>query len=539
LTSFGQVTFELCPSDNQLYGRDLSTNLGQVRIKGFAKTVPVQYDSLHVNILRNGQQIESVQYELNYINDTAFFDLTYNVLAELANYSFVIQGCENGNMTTIREVHDVVAGDAFIISGQSNAEAKSRDQNTASIQHDFVRVYKSGVPYPSALINNDNWYIAQGDGDRFSNGNVGQWGLQFAHRLVNELQVPVALFNGAHPAQPISFFQAPVDYNTSLNSNYGRLYHRIDKGNLKSNIRAVFWSQGEKNGLPLYSLTSNEYKNEFRQLKQSWLYDYPNIEHFYLFQTSNGCDKPLENIMEIKEGQRQLGLEDDNVTTIPTNALIQFEDSCHYNFINGYKEFGNRLYDRVRSDIYGVAKNSLLPSPTEAIYIGKKTVIIEINSPGLWISGDVPEFAIEDGHNEIISVSVSGSQIFLELLNVPLPSAVISYYGPQEATTSHHIRNGDNIELLSFSKLPVDVGQLNTDNLTEGSFILYPNPVEETLFIEGLTADQTCRLFDLTGKPLLTVDNFAGGIDVRDLQSGIYLIQIGSDRNNSIKLYKK
>ena len=101
--------------------------------------------------------------------------------------------------------------------------------------------------------------------------------MALAKMVLDELQVPIAIFNGAHGGQPVSFFQAAEDYTSSTSSNYGRLYYRLNKSGLKNAVRGVLWSQGEaasfNNGL-----NTNSYKLAFNTLKNSWLYDYPNIE---------------------------------------------------------------------------------------------------------------------------------------------------------------------------------------------------------------------------------------------------------------------
>ncbi len=38
-------------------------------------------------------------------------------------------------------------------------------------------------------------------------GSVGQWAIRMGRRIVDTYKVPVALVNGAHGGQPISFFQ--------------------------------------------------------------------------------------------------------------------------------------------------------------------------------------------------------------------------------------------------------------------------------------------------------------------------------------------
>ena len=96
-------------------------------------------------------------------------------------------------------------------------------------QNDYLRVYSGGYTYSSGVLNDNQWYYAQGDGNENSGGNAGQWGLALAKMIKDQLNIPIAIFNGAHGGQPISFFDRPNDYNYSTATNYGRMYHRLEK----------------------------------------------------------------------------------------------------------------------------------------------------------------------------------------------------------------------------------------------------------------------------------------------------------------------
>lgn len=538
LPAFGQVTFLQFPADLQLYGRDLSTNSAIVQISGFAIDNSVEYDSLRIEVFRNNQSFSTASVALNYINDTAHFTSSHTITAELASYDFRVYGIENNSPSLINDANDVVAGDAFIISGQSNAEAKQRNESTSQLQNNFIRVYQSGNPNPSAIQNNHNWYVGQGDGNRFSNGNVGQWGIQFAHQFTEELQVPVAIFNGAHPAQPISFFQAPTDYASSLNSNYGRLFNRIENAGLQDHIRAVFWSQGEKNGLTGFSMSAEEYKQAFLDLKNSWQNDYPNIERYYIFQTNNGCDKPLANLMKVKEGQRQLALEDEMITTIPTVSLTHYSDDCHYDFTDGYEEFGKRLYQLVRTDLYGlVSANDLaIPNPIGAMYLGNNLISIETNSSGLWMDGPVETLLIRDKDNAITDIQVNGSAILLHLEKAPSENATITYFGPAPGTTDHFIRSANNKELLSFHNLPVKIGELGESLPQKESVGIYPNPAHDVLHISGIEHDEKAEVINLAGEVLFSESPEDDRLNIEPLSSGMYLLRI-SNQNGAITTF--
>ena len=77
--------------------------------------------------------------------------------------------------------------------------------------------------------------------------------------------------------QPISFFQAPTDYSSSTNSNYGRLYYRLTKNGLKNAVRGILWSQGEADSFT-NGLSTDQYKNAFINLKDAWYFRFHKLK---------------------------------------------------------------------------------------------------------------------------------------------------------------------------------------------------------------------------------------------------------------------
>ena len=82
------------------------------------------------------------------------------------------------------------------------------------------------------------------------------------------------------------------------------------------------------------------------------------IEHTYIFQTSP-CLGLFTKTLPIKEAQRQLAFEDDDTTIIPTSAMLQKADKCHFEGIGGYDKFGERLFNLSRGKSVAV-KNFIM-----------------------------------------------------------------------------------------------------------------------------------------------------------------------------------
>ena len=243
------------------------------------------YSEIKVEFLRNGTIVNTYNNTLTYNQDIAEFDIQIPILAELAKYRIKIYVKDTqGEFSLIRDVDDLVSGDVIIVQGQSNAAAGMYSGSSGAYQNDYLRVYSGGYTGSFSVLSDDNWYYAQGDGNENSGGNAGQWGLALAKMIKDQLNIPVAIFNGAHGGQPISFFDRPSDYTSSTNSNYGRLYHRLNKTGLRNYVRTILWSQGEADSFA-NGLTTSQYITAYENLMSYWQEDYPGLEKYYIFQT--------------------------------------------------------------------------------------------------------------------------------------------------------------------------------------------------------------------------------------------------------------
>jgi len=72
-------------------------------------------------------------------------------------------------------------------------------------------------------------------------------------------------------------------------------------------------------------------------LKADWQEDYPGINEYYIFQSKSACG--ISNMMEIKEAQRRLAVNDNKINIMQTAALIYSPPNgdvdCHFGFKGG------------------------------------------------------------------------------------------------------------------------------------------------------------------------------------------------------------
>lgn len=449
-----QVTFSSIPLDMQLVPRDLVTNRGIITVAGTVN-IASPYQAIKLKIYRDTTLIDTVRQNLSFSGNVAFFSMQYGIPAELAEYDIAICGIISGSgrEALVDSVVDIVAGDAYIIQGQSNAEAKSYWGSANGNQSRFIRVFGSGTSNPSGPIYDRQWYIGQGDGTNNSSGNTGQWGLKLARMLVDSFQVPIAIFNGAHGGRQISFFQAPFDYATSLNSNYGRLYYRLKTAGVKDYVRAIFWSQGESDGAA--GATMAYYKSAFLTLRDSWRHDYPGVEKIYIFQTKNGCGDPLH---QIKEAQRQIAAEKEDVHIMSTAACIQYTDNCHFQYDHGYETFAERIFWVVARDLYGYATAREVEPPmiTSAYLLDDTNLVVETDADTLMTATFPDDFRLENaGTAAIDSIYLMDNKIIFNLSAHPGDSASISYLAQPAGSPGNFVTNSSGLELVCFNKVRI------------------------------------------------------------------------------------
>lgn len=505
-----QVTFSKLPKDLQLYPRDVN-NKGTVEINGENdRSVGPNYDQIRVTVKRNGIIYGTPHlFNLVYTNDIALFNFSIDIDAELANYSFEIQGRFSGSyffVTTI--VEDVVAGDVYIIQGQSNAEARLRSggQSANGFMDNFIRVYASGTDSNTNLLTNDTWYVGDGNVTRDGNGNTGQWGLKLAWLLVQSQNVPIAIFNGARGGRPISYFLENAGSGSSLN-NYQRLLYRLDTTGLKNSVKGIFWSQGET----VTNINSvNDYKNAFTDLQNSWKIDYPNVEKFYIFQVRTGCSATTNftRLMYTKEAQRQLA--EDNLDTfiLPTDGVIQnSNDTCHFEFVGGYEEFANRLNNLVLRDFYGgISGEFEPPNIIDAYLTDETTLVVETDALGLSAVSIIDNFELNNANSaNIIDIALQDNKIIFTLSNNPGSSATISNLGSDPNVNTGLITNVNGIELVAFYQFNIDASRFtiwesnlwsnNIPNLTRYAIINDDyNALDGSIFAKNLTINSGSNL---------------------------------------------
>ncbi len=469
------------PTNFQLYPRDLQTNQAQVPISG--TVIGTGVSAITLTVERDDVLLQTITETVVYASssDTPQFSFTIPVTAELANYDFDLKINRRGVEIDISSAVSVVAGDAYIINGQSNSTAADFLSNEYhefdADKNQWVRTFGDSSEWESVSISDDNWYIGNGNSGTFGNNvsiyatpaSVGQWGMAFGISLTQQTQVPVAIVNGGHPGKSIDWFapgaqfyyDGPDNYNTFY--NYGRLYRRMTAAGLDQNVRGILWYQGEAN------VFANNYDQGFESLYTAWTRDFPGFEQIYMFQVrdSTCLDVDQGYSGEIQESIRTMGDFYDKVTPVSTNA-INGHDGCHYFYTDGYEVVGERIYELVLHDLYGETSLSangnfyapniryayFNPNNDQEIILVTRNVSDDLSvDDGAW-----DDFAINTfpGQLTVTQVVADGNVLTATLNQSPNanPSWMyISYFGRPES--GPWITNTRGIGLLAFDFVEV------------------------------------------------------------------------------------
>ena len=116
--TFGTFVFNKLPQDFQLYPRE-STNLADITVEGLTKSA--EFTAVSIRVLRNSASNKYQKVALTFSGSSAKFSTKFQIPAELAEYDFEVYGFKGKDSSLVVKRKNVVAGDVFYVTGQSNA----------------------------------------------------------------------------------------------------------------------------------------------------------------------------------------------------------------------------------------------------------------------------------------------------------------------------------------------------------------------------------------------------------------------------------
>jgi len=437
------------PVDGQFYARD-AKNEGTLYYNGVLDKTT---DFVFLKVYGGDKLMEIKGQQLAADQSYAF---TVKLKPGLIKYKVEFGTKTGAAETVVHTVNNLVCGDAYLIDGQSNAEATASDDKVPAETSDWIRSYGSpeGNPKGANLWCNPVWKAHQGE-----KAQLGYWGVELAKRLLASQKMPIFMINGAVGGTRIDQHQRNDADPTDPKTIYGRMLWRVQRARLTYGIRAVLWHQGENNqGLagPTGDFDWKSYQQYFVEMAAAWKQDFPNLQHYYVFQIwPSACGMGGPNGDQLREKQRGLARLFSNVNVMPTLG-IRPPGTCHYP-LAGWAEFATLVQPLMERDFYGKVSATSITAPNlqRAYYssAAKDEVALEFDQPVVWKDALVSQFRLDWGEKQVASGTGAGSVIKLRLKE-PSAAKVIMYPG-KDWSQAKLIMGANGITALTFCDVPI------------------------------------------------------------------------------------
>lgn len=503
---FYSIVFSQLPRDMQLYARDDSSKA----IVPFAGMIEIPgWNYLSVVTYRNGERVGYNKSVLNYAGKTsADFDLKPEIKAEMADYSFEVFACKGTDSISVVTRKEIVAGDFFVINGQSNA--------AAGIFGNWSSKYARTI----GRIPDNNPIISPGDTlwipAAWSWTYVGAWGLELQRTILEEEGIPTCIINGAIPGKKMDDFLIRDEKNpANASTMYGGLLKRVNVAQ-PTRIRSFIWMHGEQDVLEYIP----NYAEKYDRLYKFWIKDYPAVEQYLVVQTNlilmdDHKPNPLGGtVRNFLRKTKYIYPKTEHFTAIGTPGY----DGVHY-ARSGYEELGRRIFRFFRPKLYNSSDslNVTCPDIIKAEFTSEKnneialtfsegadlvwpsdtTVTGEDGNPLVLRLKDFFYLDEDETREAILSGRAEGNKVILTLKE-SLNASKISYlpsYMPKNLPDPNDYGTGllsgpflrNKRELGAFSFTDVDIIPfpiLGVEPVVEPfSWKVYPNPSADKLTI--------------------------------------------------------
>jgi hypothetical protein len=286
--------------------------------------------------------------------------------------------------------------------------------------------------------------------------------MELAKRLVESDKMPIFIINGAVGGTRIDQHQRNEADPTDLTTIYGRALWRVQQAKLTCGIRGILWHQGENNqgaASPGGDYDWKSYEDYFVELSAAWKQDFPNVQHYYVFQIwPNACSMSGNSGCGdmIREIQRRLPRLYSNLSVMSTVG-VKPPGGCHFP-LAGRAEFARLIQPLIERDNYGkVFADSITPPDVKnAWYISDKRdeIALEFDQPVVWNDALTTQFYLDGKAGGIASGSASGNVVMLKLASAAT-AKTITYLMERSWDPNNLLYGQNGIAALTFCKVPL------------------------------------------------------------------------------------
>ncbi len=365
-----------------------------------------------------------------------------------------------GADTVLQTVANLVCGDAFLIDGQSNAEATDIGKEDAPYASEWVRSFGSTAGDPTGA-RHDRWANAVARSRDGGKAQIGYWGMELARRLVESHKVPICVINGAVGGSRIDQHQRNAANPTDVTTIYGRLLWRVRQARLTHGVRGVLWHQGENDqgaDGPTGGYGWETYRQFFIDMAAGWKTDFPNVRHYYAFQIwpracamgNDGSDNRL------REVQRTLPRSFSNLSVMSTLGITP-PGGCHFPK-EGYAEFARLVAPLVERDLYGKAPATSITAPDlKRVWVagaGGDELVLEFDQPVKWDDALAGQFYLDGAKGKVASGAAAGNTVRLKL-TAAAGAKTLTYLDGAAWSQDKLLRGANGIAALTFCEVPI------------------------------------------------------------------------------------
>jgi len=384
--------------------------------------------------------------------------------ADLRQYRCQLIATRGEQEEILHQAADLVCGDVYLITGQSNAVATDFGKGADPATSPWVRTFGTTSSDPSG-VQRELWGQACA---RSENGDlaIGYWGLELGKSLSEQERMPICVLNGAVGGTRIDQHQRNSSNPTDAQTIYGRLLGRARRARITHGVRGIFWHQGENDqgaDGPTNRFGYETYETHFVDLAAAWKEDYPNTEHYFAFQIwPKACAMGFDGSdNRLREVQRRLPRLFSNMSIVSTLG-IHPPGGCHYP-ADGYSQFARIMLPVVEQKIYGspIEGSTTSPNLQNARWGDAKRQTLELifDSPMNWNERCVDQFFIGDEQLEIDAGGAEGDRVTLRL-KFPWTAkdekpSLLTYVDSQSWSQDRLLEGVNHLAALSFCDVPI------------------------------------------------------------------------------------
>ena len=445
------------PEDNQFIPRAISGR-GEEQFGSlvYAGTLPDAADSVFVRVFADDQLFAT---ETARLAADKKYNLSVKLKLGLIKYRTEFGSKAGDKETVLHTAKNIVCGDVFLIIGQSNAVATDFGKENPLVPSDWVRTFgaTAGDPNGSRL---KLWANAEARSPG-GKAEIGYWGMELGRRLVESEKIPICIINGAVGGTRIDQHQRNDANPTDVSTIYGRQLWRVQQAKLTHGVRAIIWHQGENDqgaDGPTGGYGYENYRQFFVDLAASWKEDYPNVQHYYMFQIwpkacamgINGSDNRL------REVQRTLPRMFSNLSIVSTVG-IKPPGGCHFPAA-GYAEFARFLHPMMQYHVYRRHVGPFNPPNLKRAYFTsaqRDEVALDFGENMKWSDSLVSQFHLDGEPKQVVAGSVNGGTILLKLKE-PTKSRTVTYLDSASWNPDNLLYGQNDLAALTFCEVPIE-----------------------------------------------------------------------------------